>query len=280
MLKKDIDIQATLDAFSAFTTTIAALRDPTTGCPWDLVQTHTSLRVHMLEEAYEAVAAMSAPVDIKNLCEELGDVLLQVFLHAQLAKEAGTFTMLDILEGIQAKMIRCHPHVFGASQVKDAEGLSAQWESIKAQEQGTSHTVHEATWIPYPKIEKIHPASQQGAAIGKAIQKWGLQFDFERDPLSDLVEEVAELQEVAPFGTEKLQEIEQEIGDVYFCLAQVCRKFGLDPELTALAGNQKILSRLKQMETMANAQERKLEMLTRTDMEALWQGAKGKSPSN
>ena len=266
-------LQAPLDAFSAFFATVAQLRDPKTGCPWDLAQTHATLRRHMLEEAYEAVVEMAAPQDPKNLCEELGDVLLQVFLNAQLAQDGGTFSLQDVLEGINAKMIRRHPHVFGEGKVEGAADVLAQWEVIKAEEQVQSGSADE-NWFPYKKLQKIHPATHQGAAIGKAVGKLAFQFDFEEDPISDLVGEVAELQEVAMLGKERLSEIESEVGDVYFCLAQVCRKFGLDPEIAAQGGNQKVLARLKSVQERARLQGRELETLSREEMEAYWQQVK------
>lgn len=266
-------LQATVEAFSAFFATVAQLRDPKTGCPWDLVQTHETLRRHMLEEAYEAVAEMAAPQDSKNLCEELGDVLLQVFLNAQLAQDAGTFSLQDVLEGVNAKMIRRHPHVFGEGKVEGAAGVLVQWEVIKAQEKIQSGQKN-ADWFPYKKLQQIHPATHQGAAIGKAVGKLKLQFDFEENPILDLVGEVAELQEVAMLGKDRLSEIESEVGDVYFCLAQVCRKFGLDPEIAAQAGNEKVLSRLKSVEEVARSQGKELGTLSREEMEAYWQQVK------
>lgn len=222
---QEVNQEATLEAFASLSATVARLRDPETGCPWDLTQTHETLRRYLIEEAYEAVAAMESPADMENLCEELGDVLFQVVLHAQLAQEAGEFSMQDILEQVNTKMIRRHPHVFGDVKFEGFEELGAQWEAIKALEQGKDKG-ESASVIPYKKIQKIHPASHQAAAIGKAIEKADVPFDFGPDSVL----------------------MESEIGDLYFSLAQRCRKLGLDPELTAQKGNEKVLSLLKARE--------------------------------
>jgi len=269
MNQQESTLQKTLEAFSAFTATVARLRDPNGGCPWDLKQTHETLRKHMIEEAYEAASAMESPENTAELCDELGDVLLQVFLHAQLAQEAGTFSMEDILTGINEKMIRRHPHVFGEGQIKNAEEVQVQWEAIKAEEQA-KNPKQALSWLPYGKIKKIHPASTQGAAIGKAKDHLPLSFIYKRYPMKDLLDEVKELQEAQAQGVEGLKEIESEIGDVYYCLSQLCREWKLDPELTAQKGNQKIMSRFEKMEKKAIERGLSIKTITREALEALW----------
>lgn len=268
------DQQAVALAFGRFVETIAALRHPRTGCPWDLEQTHQTLRKYMIEEAYEASDAM-ADGDAKEIQGELGDVLLQVVLNAQLALDAKTFSLVDVIQGIDEKMRRRHPHVFAADGGKDAvtSGQVRQtWDVIKAEEKATGKAKPKEG--AFAEAEKVHPATLQAQKIGKIAQK--IRFDW-HDPAEVFAQVRSEIDEVhaelvaAKRSKAKLAE---EIGDVYFSLAQLCRHLDLDPEVVALDANRKFLRRFKRLEELAQKKGKAVAASSREELEALWQAVK------
>lgn len=255
-------------AFSRFCETIAALRHPTSGCPWDLEQTHDSLRRYMIEEAYEAAHAMKVG-PAKDICEELGDVLLQVVLNAQVAADSESFNISEVIDAIDKKMRRRHPHVFqtGVKAETSAE-VRANWDVIKSQEKNKP-AAKEAF---FAACEKIQPATLQALAIGKQAAK--IKFDWEKveDVRLKFVSEVEELNEALRNSSGKASAaVYSEIGDLYFSLAQLCRHLGIDPEVAAIDGNEKFMSRFKLLESLAT---KPLSGLTQQELEALWSKAK------
>jgi MazG family protein len=250
--------------FERFCATIAALRHPVTGCPWDLEQTHLSLRRYLIEEAYEAAEAMGEG-DTREICDELGDVLLQVVLNAQIAKDARTFTIDDVVNAIDAKMRRRHPHVFG-------DGSKVSWESIKADEKAAAGkkpaTGH------FADAAKKHPAAAQSVAIGKLAKKIRFDWDEPKEVFDQLASEVEELR--AEFAAGKLDRarVSEELGDVYFSLAQLCRHLDLDPETVALDGNRKFLKRFAVLEGLAEKRGVAVAGAAREVLEGLWKDAK------
>jgi MazG family protein len=270
------DIQAALTAFSKLIGIIADLRDPVTGCPWDLKQSHESLRRYMIEEAYEAAEAMSAG-DPGKLADELGDVLLQVVLNAQLALDAGSFTLVDVIDSISQKMLRRHPHVFGTKEEKtqrDLSQISTRWTEIKKAEGQNAHV--EDHIFGDAKIEKSHPATRQAVEIGKVAKTIKFDWNNADEVFDKFLSEVRELQEEwklsagKPSGT-----VIEELGDVYFTLAQFCRHLNHDPELVAWDGNRKFLQRFAQLEKLAAVKGISVRTCDQRVLEALWSEAKG-----
>lgn len=232
------------------------------GCPWDLEQTHDSLRRYMLEEAYEATEPMESG-DMKHLCEELGDVLLQVVFHAQIASESGHFTIDEIVEGITAKLVRRHPHVFGDVSVRDAADVNRNWEAIKRQEKGGK----EPTSI-LEGIGKGLPALLKANTLQKRAAKVGFDWPDLAGPVAKVNEELDELLQAPPAKQEG------ELGDLLFAAVNVARVLGIDPELALHQTNAKFQRRFQQMEEMAAQQGLKLSDMTLEAMDELWDEAK------
>ncbi|HLO03440.1 MAG TPA: nucleoside triphosphate pyrophosphohydrolase [Symbiobacteriaceae bacterium] len=242
-------------------TVMAKLRGPN-GCPWDLEQTHASLRRYMLEEAYEAIEAMESG-DMKHLCEELGDVLLQVVFHAQIASESGHFTIDEIVEGITAKLVRRHPHVFGDVSVRDAAEVNRNWEAIKQQEKGGKAPESILTGVG-----KGLPALTKANALQKRAAKVGFDWPDLAGPVAKVHEELDELLQAPP------AEREGELGDLLFAVVNVARVLGIEPELALHQTNAKFMRRFQQMEEMAAHQGLTLSDMTLEALDRLWDEAK------
>lgn len=240
---------------------MARLRGPG-GCPWDREQTHESLRPYMLEEAYEAVEAAGSG-DMAGLRDELGDVLLQVVFHAQLARERGDFTVDDVVQGITDKLIRRHPHVFGDVHVSGAADVVRNWEAIKAQEKGETR--------PRGLLEGIGkglPALTRAAKVQRKAAKVGFDWPDVQGPLDKIREELAELQAATP------DQVEGELGDLLFAVVNVARFYGVEPEV-ALAGTiAKFMRRFAYIEAAARCFNQNLGDMTLAEMERLWVEAK------
>jgi ATP diphosphatase len=269
-------------SFSALCETIAALRHPVTGCPWDLEQTHSSLRKYMIEEAYEAVEVMDDSVPSDKLKEELGDVLLQVVLNAQLAKDAGIFNIKEVIDGLNAKMIRRHPHVFGEATDKESREkptIRSKWDEIKAKEKATAISSDGALaskgLFSELKSSSLTPASQLAVAIGSLAKT--IQFDWTHAEhvLSQFESEVTELRHEIIAGSSS-RRIHAEMGDVFFSLFQLCRHLNINPELAAMDGNRKFLERFKVLESIANTEGCDVRTAGPQKLEDLWQRAKTK----
>lgn len=263
-------------ALVALVQTVSQLRNPDGGCPWDLKQTHDSLRPFMLEEAYEAAEAMAGN-DPVHLADELGDVLLQVVLNAQVAKDQGGFNLTQVIEALNTKMIERHPHVFDRENmllgsVDNAEDVKSQWDMIKSKgEAATEGKVYAK------KMAKMrHPANHHSLKIGKTAAKANFDWSNVHEVLGVLKGEVAELEQELNRPERDTAAIHSEISDVYFCLAQVCRHLKADPELIAAEGNQKFIRRFTEMEQQLKAHYKvdDIESIPVDDKERFWQKAK------
>ncbi len=257
--------------------TIAALRQPQTGCPWDLQQDHRSLRRFMLEEAYEAAEAMLAGHS-PELIDELGDVLLQVVLNAQLVSERHEGGIVEVINGLDTKMRRRHPHVFNPQtgvtlepfQVKEA------WEDIKKAERIANASAEQprrtSSTSTFASEEKIVPALTQAYKIGKKAKS--IQFDWRE--AAEVLEQVrAELGELeTEIKLSQKEKIERELGDVFFTLAQLSRHLGFEPEAVAQLGNIKFLKRFERVEALAKAEGHPVKKVSQAELERLWQDAK------
>lgn len=278
-------------AFDAFVETVARLRDPDRGCPWNCAQTHASIGDYLIEESYEALDAIQAN-DMTHLREELGDVLLQVVLQSQIAADAGAFTIDDVCRDIDAKMIRRHPHVFGDVDASNANEVAELWEQVKLAEQATakksaSENGHASLLDGVPTN---FPALLQAQKISRKAAAAGFEWETVDDVWLKVAEERAELEaayEAAPKtpdgkvladpadGRNHLVEAaEMEFGDLLFALVNVARKMGIDAEAALRASNAKFRTRFAKVEQGAWEQGRMVEDLTLDEMESLWQHAK------
>lgn len=248
LLKVEAGLNDHYPQLSRFIAVIAQLRDPESGCPWDLKQTHQSLRPYMLEEAHEAVLAMDSG-DTAAICEELGDVLLQVVLHAQLAKDANTFTIETVAKGIADKLIHRHPHVFGDTSVDSAEQVTANWQQIKAAEKAAQGVEKPASIMD--DVPSGIPALMKALTVSKKAVSQGFDWpDFESlwaCMQSELVEFRAEHDANAP-----LERLEDELGDMLFATVNVARYHKVDPEVALLKATQKFMTRYRAMETLTD----------------------------
>lgn len=253
--------QAELPQMQRLIGIMAQLRDKETGCPWDVEQTSRSIARYCLEEAYEVVDAIESD-DMSALQEELGDLLLQVVFHAQMAKEDGLFNIEQVAQSISDKMVRRHPHVFGEVQVKDGEHVHANWEAIKAEER--SEKQNDPSILA--DIPKAFPSLLRAQKLQKRAAHVG--FDWpEAEPIYAKVEE--ELEEVRT-ATSPAHRAE-EIGDLLFAVVNLARHYGVEAEEALRAANHKFESRFRYIEENTH---KPLEDSCLDEMEALWVKAK------
>jgi tetrapyrrole methylase family protein/MazG family protein len=248
-------------AFESFQQTVARLRAPA-GCPWDREQTHESLRGHLLEEAYECLQAIDAG-EPAMLAEELGDLLLQIVLQAQIATEGGAFLMADVIAGIQGKIVRRHPHVFGAAQVEGVEQVLHNWEALKAAERGG-----EGGGL-LDGVPAALPALAQAAEIQVRVARVGFDWPDAAGVLAKIAEELAEVQAAPDPATRA-----GEVGDLLFSVVNYARHLGIDPESALRQANRRFRRRFGRLEAAARTQGRALQVLGPQALDALWEAAK------
>lgn len=252
------------------------LRDPKTGCPWDVEQTFETIAPYTIEEAYEVADAITSG-NRKKIAEELGDLLLQVVFHSQIAAEEGSFDMADVAAGISDKMIRRHPHVFSDDTRPDAQGQKQRWEDIKAQERSD-----DSAGAPVSVLDGISnnlPAIMRAVKLQKRAARVGFDWPHIDAVLAKMDEETAELKEAMEGPSPDAEHIADEVGDILFVATNIARKAGVDPETALLGCNRKFETRFRFIETELGKQDRTLEDASLEEMEALWQDAKqaGKS---
>ena len=253
--------------FDALVAVMARLRDPQSGCPWDLAQTPLTLRKYVIEEAYEVVEAIEGGSPSK-LAEELGDLLLQVVFHAQLAREAGAFAIGDVTQAIVEKLIRRHPHVFGSVSVSGEDEVLRNWEQIKRGEPGYEDRVGILDGIP-PAL----PALMRALEVSKRVVKVGFEWPTVNEVLDKVEEELGELRaEIASGETTRTAD---ELGDLLFTLVNVARHLKIDPEDALRRMTQRFAARFRHIEQRAAETGRTVSDLSLAEMEAAWQAAKG-----
>ena len=252
--------------------TIWRLRQPD-GCPWDRKQTHESIGKNMIEEAYEALDCIEAG-DEAHLREELGDVLMQVVLHAQIAADAGAFTMADVARDINDKLIRRHPHVFGECSADSADEVLAIWDSVKLAEKGAKDAdAAEAGERPEGLLEGVPrslPALMEAQKVSRKAASAGFEWETVADVWGKVAEERAEFEAEAPGTAER----ELEFGDLLFALVNVARKEGIDAESALRASTAKFRERWAVMENAAYEGGVALESLTTERLNSLWDKVK------
>ncbi|WP_338652219.1 nucleoside triphosphate pyrophosphohydrolase [Lysinibacillus sp. Y5S-8] len=253
-----------LKDWTTFRQIIATLRGPN-GCPWDQKQTHESLKKYLLEEAHEYLAAIDAEDDFAMI-EELGDVLLQVFLHAQIGEDEGYFTLEDVLASISEKMIRRHPHVFGDVAVEDADDVVANWEAIKAEEKGTSNK---------PLLDEEYRASsalQTAYNYQKRAAKVGFDWPDVDGAWDKFDEEWQEFRQEVTKGSNASRL--DEFGDVLFTLVNLARFYKLSPEEAMLHANEKFARRFGYVEEQVKISGKSFSNFTLEQLDAFWNEAK------
>jgi MazG family protein len=242
---------------------VARLRAPD-GCPWDREQTHASLRAALLEETYELIDAIDH-ADDSNLREELGDLLLHVVMHAQMASERGAFEFDAVATEICEKLIRRHPHVFGDQSASDSTEVLRQWEQIKRAEKTERNSLLDGLPRALPALMRAQMAQKKAARVG---------FDWNdaEGVIEKVEEELAELKSALADGNEAA--VAEEAGDLLFSLVNLARKLGLDSEMTLNSATDKFIARFQAIERAAAAEGRRVEDCTPDEMNAYWDAHK------
>ena len=250
---------------------MARLRNPETGCPWDRVQTLSTLKPCVLEETYELLAAMDKPEDQSNYVEELGDVLLQVMFQCVMAEQEGRFSFDDVANAISDKLVRRHPHVFGDVDAKDPATVLRNWEQIKQQEhkKEARHSALDGVPPTLPALLKAQRTQEKAARVG---------FDWKdaQGPLAKIKEELAELEEAvsASSDTSLDPHVKEELGDLLFSVTNLARHLKADSESALEGTTAKFARRFRTVEAGAKGQGRNLKDMTLDEMDALWNLAK------
>jgi MazG family protein len=245
---------------------VRKLRDPETGCPWDLAQNYASIVPHTLEEAYEVADAIQRE-DKAALKDELGDLLFQVVFYAQLAREEGAFSFADVVAAVTEKMIRRHPHVFGDAQYATVSEQTAAWENIKALEQGDVRSgVLDGIPLALPALTRALKLQRKAARVG---------FDWSEaaSVLAKVREELEEIEEVIAHSADRDQ-LQEEIGDLLFACTNLARHRQVDPEAALRAANAKFERRFRGIEARLAETERTPQQASLNEMDELWEQVK------
>lgn len=251
------------------------LRDPEAGCPWDRVQTLSTLKPCVLEETYELLAAMDRPEDTANYVEELGDVLLQVMFQCVMAEQEGRFTFDDVANAIADKLVRRHPHVFGDVVAKGSATVLKNWEQIKQQEhrKEARHSALDGVPPTLPALLKAQRSQEKAARVG---------FDWKdaKGPLAKIREELAELEEAVAASDDTALDphVKEELGDLLFSVTNLARHLKADSESALEGATAKFARRFRAVESGAKEAGRDLKGMSLAEMETLWDAAKGKAP--
>ena len=275
-----------LPAFGRFCEIIAKLRSPQ-GCPWDREQTLETIKPYTLEETYELLEAIDAGED-EAIVEELGDLLLQIVLDAQIGADEGRFDLNDVIEVVSEKMIRRHPHVFGETQVQSKEEVSENWDRIKREEK-SRESILEGIPLALPQLARAARITKKAARAGYDFPHRAMLFDKLREEIDELALELYENGEIPqmPASVEpevtpdepvadpaRLARIESEIGDVLFVIANIARRWGVNPEEALRNSNEKFAGRFRFIEQQIAAQGKQLADVSLIEMEELYQQGK------
>lgn len=236
------------------------------GCPWDREQDHVSIKNAVIEEAYELVEAINKN-DLSNLKEELGDLLLQVVFHSQIGKEAETFTIDEVVDGIVQKLLRRHPHVFDTVLAEDSETVLDQWDKIKLEEKSITTVTQDLRQVP-----KALPALIKAAKVQKKVGKIGFDFPDFHSAFGKLTEEAQELMEA--YENKDLKAIEEELGDLLFSVVNISRFLGLNPENALTNALEKFINRFEGIENLAVSRGQDISQMGLAQMDALWSEVK------
>jgi tetrapyrrole methylase family protein / MazG family protein len=266
--------------FQKLVAVMSRLRAPN-GCPWDREQTHATLRTYLIEEAYEVLDAMESAHDAK-FAEELGDLLLQVLFHAQIAQEEGRFTISDVVREIYEKMIRRHPHVFGTGRAKTAADVLRNWEQIKkaerrektGEESAQPKDTKEQEESIIDGVPRTLPGLIEALQLTRKAARIGFDWDSVDGIFAKLQEETQELRLVLEATPTDSSRLEGEVGDILFVAVNLARFLNIDPEIALKKTSTKFSRRFRAMERAAREQGTTLAKVPRSDMESLWEEAK------
>jgi len=242
------------------------LRDPETGCPWDVEQDFSTIAPYTLEEAYEVADAIERD-DLDALRDELGDLLFQVVFHARMAEERGLFGFDEVAAGIGDKLVRRHPHVFGSPEERAAGKVDGSWEAIKAEERAGRGDESALGGVP-----RALPALKRAQKLGKRAATVGFDWPDSNGVLEKIHEELEELHEVS--GSRNPARVEEELGDLLFSVVNLARHLDVDAEKALSAANRKFERRFRAMEKDVAAEGRRFRDLSLADMEVRWRAAK------
>lgn len=242
------------------------LRSPG-GCPWDIKQTHETLKNYLIEEAYEVIDAIETGKD-EDIIEELGDLLYQVYAHSQIAKEKNRFNIDIVAEGIISKLIRRHPHVFSDENITSAEDVSIRWENIKKEEKKQSAK------SLLDGVPKHLPALQKALRIQEKTSRIGFDWETIEGPIDKIEEELNEIKEA--FNNRDTTNLEEEFGDLLFTLVNTARFLNIEPEKALQKSNNKFIDRFKKVESEVNIKNLDMNTMTIDELDKLWEKAKKK----
>ncbi|MBW9077362.1 nucleoside triphosphate pyrophosphohydrolase [Agrobacterium pusense] len=255
-----------------------ALRQPETGCPWDVVQTFETIKPYTIEEAYEVADAIERR-DMDDLCEELGDLLLQVVFHSRIAEERGEFAFGDVVHAVTSKMIRRHPHVFAASEADTPDSVKLQWDRIKAEEKRERAARRERRGMTEDfkagflgGVQRSQPALTEALKLQEQAARVGFDWSDPAPILDKIEEEIAELREALEEG--RPEKVSDELGDLIFALVNIGRHVKADPENALRGTNTKFRKRFNHIEKSLGENGETLEEASLERMEDLWQAAK------
>jgi MazG family protein len=250
----------------------ARLRAPN-GCPWDREQTHATLRTYLIEEAYEVLDAMKSGDDAK-FANEMGDLLLQIVFHSQIATEEGRFTVADVIREVHEKMVRRHPHVFGEKRAKDAAEVLRNWEQIKAQERQEHGEIEkkEQRKSLLDGVPRGLPATMEGLQLTRKASRAGFDWDNATGVFEKLGEECVELRQA--LESNDVAKMEEEMGDLLFAAVNLARFLQVDPEIALKNANAKFARRFREMERQSTENGQAFAELARAAKEKLWEAAK------
>jgi ATP diphosphatase len=255
-----------------------ALRQPETGCPWDVVQTFETIKPYTIEEAYEVADAIERK-DMDDLCDELGDLLLQVVFHARIAEERGEFSFGDVVEAVTSKMIRRHPHVFAVSAADTPDSVKLQWDQIKAAEKRERAERRAQRGITEDfkagflgGVQRSQPALTEALKLQEQAARVGFDWSDPAPILDKIEEEIAELREALAEGNP--EKVSDELGDLIFALVNIGRHVKADPEDALRGTNTKFRRRFNHIETSLTENGETLQEASLERMEDLWQAAK------
>ena len=255
---------ATLDPLARLRAVVHCLRAPG-GCPWDIEQTHESLIPHAIEEAYEVAEAIRSG-DAEMMCDELGDLLLQPVLHAEIASETGAFDLDRVAHGLTEKLIRRHPHVFGETNASDSSAVLKQWDAIKRTEKGDK---------PEPLLAGVTqslPSLMRAQKLQKKAARVGFDWPDVAPVIGKIREETAEVEEAIASGN--AEALMHEVGDLLFSVVNLARKLGVDAESALAATNERFVRRFSGVEERLAAAGKKLGSVTLEEMDAAWDQVK------
>jgi len=263
--------------FEKLATVQARLRAPD-GCPWDREQTHASLRTYLIEEAYEVLEALEGGDDAK-FAEEMGDLLLQIVFHSQIAKEEGRFSVSDVIREVHDKMVRRHPHVFGEKRAKDAAEVLKNWEQLKKEERraagqknsdGSKQAGQSGSLLD--GVSRALPAALEGFQLTRRAARIGFDWENVEGVIDKMNEEAGELRQALHAKDSK--KTEEEMGDLLFAAVNLARFLHVDPEIALKKANAKFSARFRRMEELAANSGTALADVPREQMEELWEAAK------